>query len=258
MMNLEQKTEKLAEYISKSENIVFFGGAGVSTESGIPDFRSSSGIYNDKEYDEPPEIMLSRTYFFNKTEKFYDFYKKKMLYVNAKPNDAHKILAKLEECGKLKAVITQNVDDLHRLAGSINVIELHGNVNRNFCLQCRKKFDVSYIIKSEKTPLCDDCGGLVKPDVVLYKEALNEQSVISAVNHIANADMLIVGGTSLAVYPAANCISYFYSGKKNKATKKSAIINMSETIYDDMFDIAIYEDGIGSVLSKAYAMINVF
>jgi len=249
-MNLEQKIEKLTEYINKAQNIVFFGGAGVSTESGIPDFRSSSGIYSNKEYDEPPETMLSRTYFFNNTEKFYDFYKNKMLYPDAKPNDAHKVLAELEEAGKLKAVITQNVDDLHRIAGSKNVIELHGNAHKNICLKCKKVFGVSYIIKSESSPLCDDCGGLIKPDVVLYEEQLNEQTVMSAVKHISAADMLIVGGTSLAVYPAAHYISYFFRNKKIE--KRSAIINKSGTYYDDMFDINIHEDGIGSVLSKAY------
>jgi len=249
-MNFEQKIAKLSEYINKSHNIVFFGGAGVSTESGIPDFRSSSGIYNDKEYDEPPEVMLSRTYFFNYTDRFYDFYKNKMLYPDAKPNAAHKILAKLEEAGKLKAVITQNVDDLHRIAGSKNVIELHGNAHRNICLQCKKIFGVNYIIKSEKTPLCDDCGGLIKPDVVLYEESLSEQTVASAVKHISDADMLIVGGTSLAVYPAAHYISYFFRNKES--VKTSAIINKSGTYYDDMFDINIHEDGISSVLSKAY------
>ena len=255
-MNLEQKIEKLAEYINQSQNIVFFGGAGVSTESGIPDFRSSSGIFSDREYDEPPEVMLSRTYFFNKTDKFYDFYRNKMLHPDAEPNDAHKILAKLEQDGKLSAVITQNVDDLHRLAGSENVIELHGNTNRNFCRKCRKIFDVSYIIESKKTPLCDEqgCGGTIKPDVVLYEEALEEKTVMAAVNHITGADMLIVGGTSLAVYPAAHYISYFYRGK-NSAGKKSAIINKSGTNYDDMFDISIHEDGIGSVLSKAYGLL---
>jgi NAD-dependent deacetylase len=249
-MNLEQKINKLSEYINNAQNIVFFGGAGVSTESGIPDFRSSSGIYNSKEYDEPPEVMLSRTYFFYNTDKFYEFYKDKMLYPEAQPNEAHKTLAKLEQAGKLKAVVTQNVDDLHRIAGSKNVIELHGSAHRNICLKCKKVFDLNYIIKSEKTPVCDECAGLIKPDIVLYEEQLNEQAVLSAVKHISEADMLIVGGTSLAVYPAAHYISYFYN-KKNPA-KKSAIINKSETLYDDMFDIAIHEDTIGNVLSKAY------
>ena len=250
-MDFIQKTKKLAEYIFKAHNIVFFGGAGVSTESGIPDFRSANGIYNTEEYDEPPEVMISRSYFFGHTDKFYDFYKKKLLYPGALPNEAHKILAELEKAGKLTAVITQNVDGLHRLAGSKNVIELHGSAHRNICLECKKIFDVNYIMQSEKTPLCSDCGGLIKPDVVLYEEPLNEEAVMSAVQHLNDADMLIVGGTSLAVYPAAHYISYFYR-RKNPA-KKSAIINKSETYYDDMFDISIYEDGIGSVLSKVYA-----
>jgi NAD-dependent deacetylase len=250
-MNLEQKIEKLAEYINKSQNIVFFGGAGVSTESGIPDFRSTSGIYTSGEYDAPPEVMISRTYFFEHTDKFYDFYKTKLLYRDAEPNDAHKVLARLEDAGKLKAVITQNVDNLHRMAGSKNVIELHGNASRNICLKCKKVFDVDYILKSEKTPLCDECGGVIKPDVVLYEESLNDQAVMSAVEHISSADMLIVGGTSLAVYPAAHYIVCF--NRESSPSKKSAIINMSMTSYDDMFDISICEDGIGSVLSKAYA-----
>ena len=249
-MNLEQKIAKLAEYINQARNIVFFGGAGVSTESGIPDFRSSSGIYNDKEYDEPPEVLLSRTYFFEQTDRFYEFYKSKMLHPGAQPNDAHKILARFEADGKLRAVVTQNVDNLHRLAGSKNVLELHGNADRNICLKCGRVFGVAYIISSAGTPLCDGCGGLVKPDVVLYEEQLDERTVASAIRHISQADMLIVGGTSLAVYPAAHYISYFFNGAKSG--RKSAIINKSGTSYDDMFDINIHEDGIGSVLSRAY------
>jgi len=252
-MNLEQKIKKLAEYINKSSNIVFFGGAGVSTESGIPDFRSSSGLYNNQEYDEPPETMLSRTYFFENTDKFYDFYKNKMLYPSAQPNDAHKILAQLEQAGKLQAVITQNVDNLHGLAGSKNVIELHGSANKNICLNCKQFYDVNYIINSKQTPLCKNCDGLIKPDVVLYEEQLDEQTVSSAINYISGADMLIVGGTSLAVYPAAHYISYFFHDGKQE--KKSAIINKSGTSYDDMFDININEAGIGIVLSKAYDLL---
>ena len=254
--NLEEKIERLAGYIRQCENIVFFGGAGVSTESGIPDFRSASGLYGSREYDEPPEVMLSRTYFFNHTDKFYDFYRNKMLYAGAQPNAAHKVLAKLEKDGKLSAVITQNVDNLHRLAGSETVIELHGNANRNFCLKCKKIFDVRYIAESEKTPLCDErgCGGIVRPDVVLYEEALDERTAADAIGHIQNADMLIVGGTSLAVYPAAHYITYFYSGR-NRANKKSVIINKSGTAHDNKFDISIWEDGIGGVLSKAYELL---
>ena len=253
-MNTEQKIKKLAEYISGSDNIVFFGGAGVSTESGIPDFRSASGLYNSKggeEFDSPPEVMLSHTYFIEKTEKFYKFYTTKMLYLDAKPNDAHKILAKLEEKGKLKAVITQNVDNLHQEAGSKNVVELHGSVKNNFCMKCRKKFDVSYIVANTGVPKCDVCGGIVKPDVVLYEEQLNYESVNAAINYIKKADMLIVGGTSLAVYPAAYYAGCFFTENRNPY-KKSAIINKSATEYDEMFDISI-SAGIGGVLSKAYA-----
>ena len=211
-MDFEEKIKKFAEYINDSGNIVFLGGAGVSTESGIPDFRSSSGLYNNKgeEYDSPPEIMLSNTYFFENTEKFYKFYKSKMLYLDAKPNDAHKILAKLEEKGKLKAVITQNIDNLHQDAGSKNVVELHGTVKNNFCLKCRKNFNVNYIIKSLGIPRCDNCGGLIKPDVILYEEQLKEESIISAINYITKADMLIVGGTSFAVTSAVSYLRYFF------------------------------------------------
>jgi len=254
IMTIEQKIKKLAEYIGESNHIVFFGGAGVSTESGIPDFRSGSGLYNrknkDEEYDSSPEIMLSKTYFYNNTEKFYKFYKSKMLYLGAKPNNAHKILAKLEQKGKLKAVVTQNIDHLHQEAGSKTVVELHGTVKNNDCLDCRKKFDVNYIIKSAGIPYCDNCGGIIKPDVTLYEEQLNYETVNSAINYIIKADMLIVGGTSLAVYPAAYYAGCFFSQNKN-INKKSVIINKSATEYDSMFDISIGE-GIGGVLSKAY------
>jgi len=252
--DFEEKINKLAEYIEQSNNIVFFGGAGVSTESGIPDFRSSSGLYNDKgqtdEYGEKPEVMLSKTYFIRNTENFYKFYKSKILYLDAKPNDAHKTLAKLEEKGKLKAVVTQNIDNLHQEAGSKNVIELHGTVKNNYCMKCHKKFDVSYIAASAGVPYCDVCGGLIKPDVVLYEEQLNYDAVSSAISYISNADMLIVGGTSLSVYPAAGYARCFFSENKNK-NKKSAIINKSETEYDTMFDLSI-NASIGAVLSRAY------
>jgi len=255
-LNFEQKIEKFAEYINQSDNIVFFGGAGVSTESGIPDFRSSSGLYNTSNtneiYGESPETMLSRTYFFNHTEKFYDFYKSTMLYPDVKPNDAHKILAKLEEKGKLKAIITQNIDNLHQEAGSKNVVELHGTVKNNFCLDCHKNFDLNYIANSKKIPYCDNCGGLIKPDVVLYEEQLNYDVVDLAVNYITKADMLIVGGTSLVVYPAAYYASRFFSNNKNKnKNKKSVIINKSETDYDNIFNISINE-GIGKVMNEVY------
>ena len=253
-MNFEEKIDKFAEYINQSDNIVFFGGAGVSTESGIPDFRSSSGLYNKnnktEEYDAPPEVILSHTYFLENTKKFYDFYKSKMLYLDAKPNDAHKTLAKLETKGKLKAVVTQNIDNLHQEAGSKNVVELHGTVKNNFCMKCRKKIDVSYIIKNAGVPYCDNCGGIIKPDVVLYEEQLNYESVYSAINYITKADMLIVGGTSLSVYPAAYYARSFFSENKN-INKKSVIINKTVTDYDRIFDISINE-GIGGVLKKVY------
>ena len=255
-LNPDEKINKFAEYINQSNNIVFFGGAGVSTESGIPDFRSSSGLYkknekNEEEFDELPETMLSHTYFFKNTEKFYKFYKSKMLYLDAKPNCAHIILAKLEEKNKLKAVITQNIDNLHQTAGSKNVIELHGTVKNNFCLDCHKNFDVNYIIKSAGVPYCDNCGGIIKPDVVLYEEQLNYDAVYSAINYITKADMLIVGGTSLVVYPAAYYVKYFFSENGNK-NKKSVIINKGGTDYDNIFDISINE-GIGGVLKKVYS-----
>ena len=254
-MNPEQQTEKLAEYISQSNNIVFFGGAGVSTESGIPDFRSSSGIYSDDNNDDEnygvsPENILSHTYFFKNTENFYRFYKSKMLYLDAKPNDAHKTLAKLEEKNKLKAVVTQNIDNLHQQAGSKNVIELHGTIKDNYCLKCHKKFDVSYITENTGVPYCDNCGGIIKPDVVLYEEQLNQDSVYNAVNYITKADMLIVGGTSLSVYPAAYYAGLFFERNFNK-NKKSVIINKSATNYDNIFDLTISE-GIGKVLKQAY------
>ena len=251
-MNTKEKITQLAEYINQSENIVFLGGAGVSTESGIPDFRSSSGLYNSEnsEYNVSPETILSRTYFFNKPEKFYDFYKTKMLYPNARPNDAHKILAKLEEKGKIKAVVTQNVDNLHQDAGSKNVIELHGGIKNNFCLKCRKKFDLSYITEKDGVPYCDDCGGLIKPDVVLYEEQLNQDSLSAARSCLIKADMLIVGGTSLAVNTAIVCVNWFFDNSRNM-NNKSVIINSAETQYDEMFDLCI-KDKIGGVLSSAY------
>jgi len=255
-MNIKQKIQTLREYITNAQYIVFFGGAGVSTESGIPDFRSAGGVFAEKKYDAPPEVMLSRTYFFKHPDKFYEFYKDKMLHPDAKPNDAHKALAYLERIGKLKAVITQNVDNLHQCAGSRTVIELHGSVSRNFCRKCKKSFDLSYIIDSEGTPKCDniECGGIIKPDVVLYEEPLNEKLAISAISHISAADMLIVGGTSLAVYPAAHYISYF--GRNQKATdSRSVIINKSTTYHDDSFDLAIHEDSIGNILRQVVKLL---
>lgn len=199
--------KNLQQIIDGSKNIVFFGGAGVSTESGIPDFRSVDGLYNQK-YDVPPEVILSHTYYVRHTEKFYDFYRDKMLFLNAKPNKAHLKLAQLERAGKLGAVVTQNIDGLHQKAGSKTVYELHGSVHRNYCTKCGKCYNAEYILNGKGVPTCD-CGGTIKPDVVLYEEGLDEQTVTGAVNAIRSCDTLIVAGTSLTVYPAAGMINYF-------------------------------------------------
>lgn len=234
---------RLKELIDNSNNIVFFGGAGVSTESNIPDFRSEAGLYKTKEnYSYPPEVMLSHSFFMKHTEDFYDFYKNKMIYKNAKPNMAHKALAELEKKGKLKAVITQNIDGLHQMAGSKEVLELHGSIHRNFCMKCGKSFDLEYIIRSEAIPKCNNCKGVVKPDVVLYEEALDMDVLNKAVNYIEEADMLIIGGTSLVVYPAANLIHYY---KGNKLV----LINKASTPFDNRADIVI-NDSIGKVLEE--------
>ena len=231
--------ETLQQWITESDNIVFFGGAGVSTESGIPDFRSVDGLYNQK-YDYPPETILSHTFYRAKPEEFFRFYRDKMLCPTAKPNKAHLKLAELEAAGKLKAVITQNIDGLHQAAGSKEVMELHGSVLRNYCERCNKLFDVDYIINSEGVPKCDECGGPVKPDVVLYEEGLDNTIMSKSVNYIANADVLIIGGTSLAVYPAAGLIDY-YRGHK------LVLINKSKTPMDGRADLVI-NDSIGAVL----------
>ncbi|KGM96514.1 NAD-dependent deacetylase [Clostridium novyi A str. 4552] len=243
-MILVDKIEKLKEIVDGSSKIVFFGGAGVSTESNIPDFRSETGLYKTKNnFTYPPEVMLSHSFFMKNTEDFFDFYKKKMVYKAAKPNDAHIALAKLEEIGKLTAVITQNIDGLHQMAGSKNVLELHGSILRNYCMKCGKSFDLDYVMNSkESIPYCDACGKIVKPDVVLYEEELNMDVMYSAIKHIQEADTLIVGGTSLVVYPAAGLIQYF-SGKN------LVLINKAETSYDDKADLVIH-DSIGKVLKK--------
>lgn len=220
----------LQKIISESENIIFFGGAGVSTESGIPDFRSVDGLYNQR-YKYPPEIILSHDFFVGHTQEFYTFYKEKMLCLDAQPNKAHEKLAQLENLGKLKAVITQNIDGLHQSAGSRNVLELHGSVHRNFCQKCNRMYDASFIQQSQGIPVCQ-CGGIIKPDVVLYGEGLNDGVFQSAVELISNADVLIVGGTSLAVYPAAGLINYFEG-------KKLVLINKSQTQYDKNADVVI-------------------
>lgn len=228
---------ELKEIISKSNNIVFFGGAGVSTESGIPDFRSVDGLYSTK-YKYPPETMISHSFFMNNTEEFYDFYINKMIFLNALPNNAHKKLAKLEKEGKLKAVITQNIDGLHQQAGSKNVLELHGSVHRNYCMKCGKFHDVNFVVNSKGVPKCQ-CGGIVKPDVVLYEESLDSDTIEKSVRYIEKADVLIVGGTSLVVYPAAGLINYFNGSKL-------ILINKTPTSMDRKADLVIY-DSIGKV-----------
>lgn len=223
---------QLKKWIQESDNIVFFGGAGVSTESGIPDFRSVDGLYNQK-YKYPPETILSRTFYCNNLAEFYEFYRDKLLYLDAKPNRAHYALAKLEQMGKLKAVVTQNIDGLHYAAGSKTVYELHGSVHRNYCLRCGKAHTAEYIKSVDGPPPCLDCGGLVKPDVVLYEEGLNSDIVNGAINAIKAADMLIIGGTSLSVYPASGLIEY-YGGNK------LVLINKTPTEKDSKADLLIH------------------
>ena len=235
------KIRELQKMIDDHDNIVFFGGAGVSTESGIPDFRSVDGLYNQK-YDYPPETMLSHSFFVSHTEEFFRFYKDKVLALDAKPNAAHYKLAEMEAAGKLKAVVTQNIDGLHQAAGSKTVFELHGSVHRNYCTRCGKFFDARYVADSDKAPHCDECGGLVKPDVVLYEEGLDNQTISGAIDAIRNADMIIVGGTSLVVYPAAGLLDYF-------GGDKVVLINKGSTDRDRMADLVIKEP-IGEELTK--------
>ena len=232
--------KQLQEIIDSHDNIVFFGGAGVSTESGIPDFRSQDGLYH-QQYDYPPETILSHTFFINKPEEFYRFYRAKMLCDTAKPNAAHKKLAELERTGKLKAVITQNIDNLHQMAGSKKVLELHGSVYRNYCMKCGKFYDFSYIKNSAGIPRCQ-CGGMVKPDVVLYEEGLDNQILSDSVRAISKAQVLIIGGTSLAVYPAASLIDYFRGDCL-------VVINKAATPRDRNADLLI-KDPIGQGFSN--------
>ncbi len=231
---------ELQQIIDSSNKIVFFGGAGVSTESGIPDFRSVDGLYNQK-YDYPPEEILSHTFFCKHTEYFYNFYREKMLCLNAEPNAAHLKLAELERAGKLTAVVTQNIDGLHQAAGSKNVFELHGSVHRNYCMSCNKQFDAEYILNSSGIPQCP-CGGTIKPDVVLYEEGLDSSCVNGALSAISNADCLIVAGTSLNVYPAAGFIKYF-------GGEHFVLINRDKTPADNWADLVIHGN-VGEVLSK--------
>lgn len=235
--------EEIVEVIKNSDNVVFFGGAGVSTESGIPDFRSVDGLYNQK-YDYPPETILSHTFYRRKTSEFYRFYRDKMILKGAKPNVIHLSLAKLEKEGKVKAVITQNIDGLHQMAGSKEVLELHGSVHRNYCEECGKFFNADYILESKDVPRCDvaGCGGGVKPDVVLYEEGLDDETIRKSIEYIRNADVLIVGGTSLAVYPAAGLIDYYRGNKL-------ILINKSATPRDAVADY-IYQGSLSDIFSK--------
>lgn len=237
--------ERLREIIDNSDNIVFFGGAGVSTESNIPDFRSESGLYNaQQKYGRSPEEMLSHSFFVRYTDTFFDYYKNNLIYTDAQPNKAHRALARLEEEGKLKAVITQNIDGLHQKAGSRNVFELHGSVLRNYCMDCGEFYDLDYIMDETNCeggiPKCKKCGGTVKPDVVLYEEALDDDCMMGAIRAIQQADTLIIGGTSLVVYPAAGLIRYF-------GGNKLVLINKQATPYDSKADLVI-NDSIGKVM----------
>ncbi len=232
--------EQLRQWVNESDNIVFFGGAGVSTESGIPDFRSVDGLYN-QQYDYPPETILSHTFYRRNTEEFYRFYRNKMLCLDAKPNAAHLKLAQWEKEGKLKAVVTQNIDGLHQAAGSEKVYELHGSVLRNFCESCHKFYDVNYIANSEGVPMCS-CGGSIKPDVVLYEEGLDQNTLTGAIRAISEADVLIVGGTSLAVYPAAGLLDY-YNGNK------LVLVNKTPTARDGIADLVV-QGSIGEIFSQ--------
>lgn len=231
----------LKKWVNESDNIVFFGGAGVSTESGIPDFRSVDGLYH-QQYDYPPETILSHTFYRQKTEEFYRFYRAKMLALDAKPNKAHEKLAQWEAEGKLKAVITQNIDGLHQAAGSRKVFELHGSVHRNYCEKCGAFYDASYILHSSGVPACEKCGGKIKPDVVLYEEGLDTKTMQGAMEAIHNADILIIGGTSLTVYPAAGLIDY-YRGHK------LVLINKSVTPMDSRADLLI-QGSIGEIFGQ--------
>ena len=237
---MENEKQKLEELIQKSSNIVFFGGAGVSTESGIPDFRSVDGLYH-QQYKYPPEEILSHTFFEEKTEEFYDFYRKKLIVTGARPNAAHLRLAKLEKQGKLRAIITQNIDGLHQLAGSKNVLELHGSILRAYCSRCRRPYPAEEMNRGQGVPRCV-CGGIIRPDIVLYEEPLDDDVVRRAVDYIRKAEVLIIGGTSLNVYPAAGLINY-YKGDK------LVLVNLSETPYDNYADLVIHEK-IGEVFSQ--------
>ncbi len=241
---MTREVSQLAQILRASPSIVFFGGAGVSTESGIPDFRSATGLYTTGEGgSHPPEYMLSHTCFARDTAAFYDFYRGHMLYPQARPNEAHKALARLEQTGRLQAVITQNIDGLHQMAGSKTVLELHGSVHRNLCLECHASYGLDFILASRGIPHCTACGGLVKPDVVLYEESLDQETMAGATSRIRQADTLIIGGTSLNVYPAAGLVQ-FHRGRH------LILINRDPTPYDRAADLVL-RDSIGSVLKQA-------
>lgn len=236
--------EKLSKILKESNNIVFFGGAGISTESNIPDFRSSNGLFNEKlNVTFTPEQLVSHSFYIKYPKEFFNFYKSKLIYPEAKPNSGHLALAKLEEMGKLTAIVTQNIDGLHQMAGSKNVFELHGSVHRNYCVKCHEFYDVDFILESNGAPTCTKCGGAVKPDVVLYEEGLDDNIIRGAVDAICKADTLIIGGTSLVVYPAAGLINYFKG-------KNLVLINKSSTSADSKADLVI-NDSFGKVLSEA-------
>lgn len=241
---MKEKINQLQEMISGSDNIVFFGGAGVSTESGIPDFRSVDGLYHQS-YDYPPETILSHTFYMTDKKEFYRFYHEKMLVTDKEPNAAHRKLAELEACGKLKGIVTQNIDGLHQKAGSKKVLELHGSIHRNYCEQCHKFFDAFYMQKCTGVPRCDSCGGDIKPDVVLYEEGLDDGVLREAVSLISNADVLMIGGTSLVVYPAAGLIDYYRGNKL-------VLINKSATPADRRANLVI-QGSIGEVLAQIRA-----
>lgn len=236
----EEEIKRLKEIIDESKSIVFFGGAGVSTESGIPDFRSEDGLYRQK-YSYPPEEIISHTFFVRNPEVFFEFYKDKMMALDAKPNPAHKALARLEQEGKLTAVITQNIDGLHQAAGSKNVLELHGSIHRNYCQKCGKFYDAAYVKASKGIPRCE-CGGVIKPDVVLYEESLDAQVLEGALEDIRQADLLIIGGTSLVVYPAAGLVNYYRGDRL-------VLINKSPTPYDRKADLVL-TGSIGEILGQ--------
>ena len=241
MEQVNEKIARLKKIVEESERMVFFGGAGVSTESGIPDFRSVDGLYNQK-YKYPPETIISHSFYMRDPEEFYRFYKDKMIYRDAKPNTAHKKLAELEAQGKLAAIVTQNIDGLHQMAGSKNVLELHGSIHRNYCMRCGKAYGLEAIADAAGIPRCS-CGGIIKPDVVLYEESLNQKTLEQSVRYISQADMLIVGGTSLTVYPAAGLIDYYRGNKL-------VLINMAATVRDGIADLIIKRK-IGEALSEA-------